>query len=240
MDALVGLVRRLEKDGLLPKAEEQIDREIKKELHAMFKPETRVFEDHREESRETCTRLLTYSQLLAAEPSFPKPKTRIVYQTKQTGLAQHRNKGTRPRNSLVLGVGISGVHGYGIFSLSTINPGTPLVEYVGEVIRETVADKRESEYHRINPQDNYFFRIDSTYVIDATKKGNISRFLNHSCEPNCIAKTMVAQNKKHVWIYSSSLILPGEELTYDYKFPSVPTNKMKCLCGKKSCRKTID
>jgi SET domain-containing protein len=55
-----------------------------------------------------------------------------------------------------------------------------LMEYAGEVLREHVADAREAAYGRAG-LGVYFFRLDADHVVDATKRGNISRFMNHSC-----------------------------------------------------------
>lgn len=60
-----------------------------------------------------------------------------------------------------------------------------VVEYVGEIVGLRVADKREAEYHsgkRLQYQGAcYLFRIDTEQIIDATRKGGIARFVNHSC-----------------------------------------------------------
>jgi len=65
-----------------------------------------------------------------------------------------------------------------------------VVEYVGEIVGLRVADKREAEYHsgkRLQYQGAcYLFRIDSEQIIDATRKGGIARFVNHSCSVNVL------------------------------------------------------
>lgn len=59
----------------------------------------------------------------------------------------------------------------------------PVVEYVGAVIRNVVSDKRETLYELQRGGDGscYMFRLDAAFVVDATRKGNMSRFINHSC-----------------------------------------------------------
>lgn len=54
------------------------------------------------------------------------------------------------------------------------------MEYAGEVIRRPVADKREQQYTQ-QGLGLYFFALDKDYYIDATYKGNIARYINHSC-----------------------------------------------------------
>ena len=77
--------------------------------------------------------------------------------------------------------------------------------------------------------------------MDATKCGNLARFVNHSCEvtlvrcyysynissvifvqllqPNCYAKIIKIDGSSKIVIYSKQPIAIGEEITYDYKFP---------------------
>ncbi|KAL3120471.1 hypothetical protein niasHT_000589 [Heterodera trifolii] len=62
-------------------------------------------------------------------------------------------------------------------------------------------------------------RTAQSKVIDATKKGNVARFINHSCQPNCYAKVLLVAGEKKTVIYSKRAIEKGEEITYDYNFP---------------------
>lgn len=68
------------------------------------------------------------------------------------------------------------------FSLKSFKKSEIIIEYVGEVIRNVVADKREEIYKDKGFGDCYMFRIDKDYVVDATFKGNQARYLNHSCD----------------------------------------------------------
>ncbi|QQP50216.1 Histone-lysine N-methyltransferase [Caligus rogercresseyi] len=77
------------------------------------------------------------------------------------------------------------------------------------------------------------FRVDDNIVIDATLKGNAARFINHCCDPNCYSKIVDIVGKKHIIIFALRTIVPGEELTYDYKFP-IEDVKLPCTCGKKN------
>ena len=71
----------------------------------------------------------------------------------------------------------SPIHGFGLFTSEIIQMGELILEYVGEIIRSTVADLREQDSLDIN----YMFRIGRDTIIDGQRFGNISRFLNHSC-----------------------------------------------------------
>lgn len=66
-----------------------------------------------------------------------------------------------------------------------------VIEYVGQRVRPVVADLREHQYEAKGIGSSYLFRIDSEAIIDATRSGNLARFINHSCNPNCYAKVLV-------------------------------------------------
>ncbi|NXT72868.1 SET1A methyltransferase, partial [Chaetops frenatus] len=66
---------------------------------------------------------------------------------------------------------------------------------------------------------SYLFRVDHDTIIDATKCGNLARFINHCCTPNCYAKVITIEAQKKIVIYSKQAIGVNEEITYDYKFP---------------------
>lgn len=57
-----------------------------------------------------------------------------------------------------------------------------VIEYVGETIRQSVGDLREKQYELEGINSNYMFRVDSDTIVDATKCGNLARFINHSCD----------------------------------------------------------
>lgn len=129
----------------------------------------------------------------------------------------------------------SAIHNWGLFALEPIHVNDMVIEYVGEVIRNHVADMREKRYEKMGIGSSYMFRVDGDTIIDATYKGNIARFINHSCEPNCVAKIIRVDQKERVVIYASKDIRPGEELLYDYKFP-LEDKKIPCHCGSKKCK----
>ena len=76
-------------------------------------------------------------------------------------------------------------------------------------------------------------------VVDATMCGNVARFINHSCEPNCYSREILIDGWRHILIFASRHIRCGDELTYDYKFP-IEDVKMPCLCNARRCRKYLN
>ncbi|KAI9458532.1 hypothetical protein HD554DRAFT_2224707 [Boletus coccyginus] len=129
----------------------------------------------------------------------------------------------------------SPIHDWGLYAMERIARGEMVIEYVGEIIRAQVADKREKVYERQGIGSSYLFRIDEDLVVDATKKGNLGRLINHSCDPNCTAKIITISGEKKIVIYAKQDIELGDEITYDYHFP-IEQDKIPCLCGSAKCR----
>ncbi|XP_037922173.1 histone-lysine N-methyltransferase SETD1 [Hermetia illucens] len=133
----------------------------------------------------------------------------------------------------------SAIHDWGLFAMEPIAADEMVIEYVGQMIRPVVADLREAKYEAIGIGSSYLFRIDMESIIDATKCGNLARFINHSCNPNCYAKVITIESEKKIVIYSKQAIGVNEEITYDYKFP-LEDEKIPCLCGAQGCRGTLN
>ena len=132
-------------------------------------------------------------------------------------------------------IGPSIIHRNGLFAIDNIKPGEIVIEYVGEMITNKIADYREIEYNERGFGDCYMFRFDADNIIDATKYGNLARFINHCCEPNCKAQCNEINGKKHILLLAKRFIKSGEEITYDYNF-EVESEKIQCRCGAQNCR----
>lgn len=104
----------------------------------------------------------------------------------------------------------SAIHNWGLYSLERIQAQEMIIEYVGERIRQEIADLREIRYTESGIGSSYLFRIDEGTVVDATKKGGIARFINHSCSPNCTAKIITVQRTKRIVIYALRDIEKGK------------------------------
>ncbi|XP_009601077.1 histone-lysine N-methyltransferase ATXR7 isoform X6 [Nicotiana tomentosiformis] len=133
----------------------------------------------------------------------------------------------------------SKIHDWGLLALEPIEAEDFVIEYVGELIRRRVSDIREHYYEKIGIGSSYLFRLDDDYVVDATKRGGIARFINHSCEPNCYTKVISVEGQKKIFIYAKRHIAAGEEITYNYKFP-LEEKKIPCNCGSKRCRGSMN
>jgi len=78
-------------------------------------------------------------------------------------------------------IGQSGIEGKGLYALRTFSPGDMVLEYVGEIVGQAVADAREKLYDEIG-SGTYMFYIDYDKIIDATTKGSMARYVNHCCD----------------------------------------------------------
>jgi uncharacterized protein len=93
--------------------------------------------------------------------------------------------------------------GLGLFAKRSFSKGELVIEYTGALISNDDADHRGGRY---------LFQVNSRWTVDGTGRENLSRYINHSCDPNCIAYT----RGKRILIYARRAIAPGEELAYDY------------------------
>lgn len=134
----------------------------------------------------------------------------------------------------------SGVHGKGVFALQNLAEGETLIEYVGEVISWDEAQDRHPHDPK-DPNHTFYFHVNEDRVIDALFGGNSSRWINHSCNPNCEAD----EDNDRIFIKAIRNIKAGEELNYDYGLiiDEPYTKKLKaeypCWCGAKNCRGTL-
>ncbi|KAG4069648.1 hypothetical protein HA402_014671 [Bradysia odoriphaga] len=125
--------------------------------------------------------------------------------------------------------------GWGVIALSKILKGTFVAEYTGEILNDSEADRRTD--------DSYFFDLGaSEHCIDANFYGNVSRFFNHSCEPNIVPVRVYFDHQDlcfpKIAFFASRTIEAGVELCFDYgeKFWIHKSRSFNCQCGTKSCR----
>ncbi|XP_029102170.1 histone-lysine N-methyltransferase 2C isoform X4 [Scleropages formosus] len=134
----------------------------------------------------------------------------------------------------------SRIQGLGLYAARDIEKYTMVIEYIGTIIRNEVANRKEKMYESQN-RGVYMFRIDSEHVIDATITGGPARYINHSCAPNCVAEVVTFEKGHKIIISSNRKIQRGEELCYDYKFDlEDDQHKIPCHCGAVNCRKWMN
>ncbi|KAL1189573.1 putative histone-lysine N-methyltransferase ASHH4 [Cardamine amara subsp. amara] len=128
--------------------------------------------------------------------------------------------------------------GYGIAADEDIKPGEFIIEYVGEVIDEKICEERHLKLKRQVETDFYVCQIHWNMVIDATNKGNKSRYINHSCNPNTEMQKWIIDGETRIGIFAIRFIKKGEQLTYDYQFVQFGPDQ-KCNCGAVCCRNKL-
>jgi SET domain-containing protein len=134
----------------------------------------------------------------------------------------------------------SAIHGTGVFAVQDIAEGETLIEYKGEIISWKEALRRHP-HDPSQPNHTFYFHIDDDHVIDGGVNGNASRWMNHSCDPNCEAD----EQEGRIFVKALRNIAAGEELNYDYGLiiDEPYTKKLKaefpCWCGAENCRGTL-
>ncbi|MEO8590027.1 MAG: SET domain-containing protein-lysine N-methyltransferase [Flavobacteriales bacterium] len=141
----------------------------------------------------------------------------------------------------------SAIHGNGVFATEAIKKGEPVVQYKGKLITHAEADAQR--HADVDTGHTFLFTLNEHWIIDANEGGNVARWINQSCEPNCIPYVHEHPSgdprKDKVIIEALRAIKPGEEITYDYGlvFDEVYTKKLlqtwACRCGSPKCRGTM-
>ncbi|XP_043921962.1 histone-lysine N-methyltransferase SETD2 [Protopterus annectens] len=126
--------------------------------------------------------------------------------------------------------------GWGLRAVKDLVPNTFVLEYCGEVLDHKEFKARVKEYARQKNIHYYFMALKNDEIIDATQKGNCSRFMNHSCEPNCETQKWSLNPQSRTGFVESKVISAGSELTFHYQFRVFPKEAQKCFCGSANCR----
>ncbi|KMQ92238.1 histone-lysine n-methyltransferase nsd2 [Lasius niger] len=125
--------------------------------------------------------------------------------------------------------------GWGLKTLEDIKAGQFVIEYVGEVIDEAEYKRRLHRKKELKNENFYFLTIDNNRTIDAEPKGNLSRFMNHSCAPNCETQKWTVNGDTRIGLFALRDIESGEELTFNYNLASDGETRKACLCGASNC-----
>jgi SET domain-containing protein len=119
----------------------------------------------------------------------------------------------------------SRISGWGVFALEPINKNRRIVTYDGELIDHDESYKRETKY--LKRGEIWCFTVNRRWVRDAHVGGNVARFLNHACKPNCYTQVI----GREIWIRAGKNIKAGDELTYDYYTDGDKIIQCKCRLG---------
>ncbi|KAA0060212.1 histone-lysine N-methyltransferase ASHH3 [Cucumis melo var. makuwa] len=128
--------------------------------------------------------------------------------------------------------------GSGIVADEDIKQGEFVIEYVGEVIDDKTCEERLWNMKHRGETNFYLCEINRDMVIDATYKGNKSRYINHSCCPNTEMQKWIIDGETRIGIFATRDIPKGEHLTYDYQFVQFGADQ-DCHCGAVDCRRKL-
>jgi uncharacterized protein len=117
--------------------------------------------------------------------------------------------------------------GLGLVAAALIPAETRIIEYTGPLVPNEEVERRRGKY---------FFALNSKWAVDGSPRGNIARYVNHSCDPNSVALV----SGRRIWIWAKRDIRPGEEITYDYgrEYFETEIKPKGCKCKKCLGRRT--
>ncbi|XP_039607675.1 histone-lysine N-methyltransferase NSD2 [Polypterus senegalus] len=125
--------------------------------------------------------------------------------------------------------------GWGLICKRDIKKGEFVNEYIGELIDEEECRARIKYAQENDITHFYMLTIDKDRIIDAGMKGNYSRFMNHSCQPNCETQKWTVNGDTRVGLFAVCDIPAGTELTFNYNLDCLGNEKTICRCGAPNC-----
>ena len=124
----------------------------------------------------------------------------------------------------------SAISGWGVYAGQTIEEDARIVEYKGQLVSQAEGWRREQRY--LPRKRIWIFNISERWARDAAVGGNVARYINHACRPNCYTDVV----GRTIWVLAARRIRKGEELTYDYNTEGVAG--IACLCRPR-CRRML-
>ncbi|XP_075714944.1 histone-lysine N-methyltransferase NSD3 isoform X4 [Rhinoderma darwinii] len=125
--------------------------------------------------------------------------------------------------------------GWGLKCNRDIRKGEFVNEYVGELIDEEECRLRLKRSHENGVTNFYLLTVTKDRIIDAGPKGNYSRFMNHSCNPNCETQKWTVNGDIRVGLFALCDIPQGTELTFNYNLDCLGNGRTECHCGADNC-----
>ncbi|MFN0124697.1 MAG: SET domain-containing protein [Blastocatellia bacterium] len=117
----------------------------------------------------------------------------------------------------------SPLHGLGCFATQPFRKGRKIAEYGGAVVRYDNLTEEESRW-----DFNHIVGLDDEWVIDGNRGGNLTKYINHSCDANMYMRV----TRGHAIFYALRDIAPGEELTWAYYIMDDDGRIDPCPCEK--------
>lgn len=146
----------------------------------------------------------------------------LQYSTQLPGV---EDRGVQDTMKIQVRVGPSRIAGQGLFAAQEIKQGTRIVQYSGEKIASV------ERARRLAAGNAYIFHLNYRYAIDGATLANTARYINHSCDPNCIVET----TDDSLWIVALRHIVTNEELSFNYGYDMQHYRDNPCHCGAYNC-----
>lgn len=141
-----------------------------------------------------------------------------------------------------------GEKGFGLITTAHIKKGSFICEYAGEIISESEAKTRYARNKTLGTA-NYIFCVNEYFgdknhktYIDPSVFGNIGRYINHSCQPNCALHPIRVDNIiPKLCVFAKSDIAEFAEITFDYGTDASDNvaDRVACFCNSPCCRKYL-
>ena len=122
----------------------------------------------------------------------------------------------------------SDIAGWGVFATQSIPKNTRIIDYAGQKITSRESERRERRY--LQRGRIWCFKLSERHVRDAAVGGNLARYINHACRPNCYTQIV----GDTIWIRAARTIRKDEELTYDYSTDGEASIPCRCTPGCKT------
>ena len=186
---------------------------------------------------------MTTSKNPPKKPSTKAPAKAAKRATAKPRVAAKKTASPRMRNRKAT-TRSSPIHGRGVVARIPIAAGERICEYVGERIGWPEALRRHP-HDPEQPFHTFYFSVDDDTVIDGNVGGDFSRFMNHSCDPNCEAELVEGVGDTRIFILALRDIAAGEELVYNYglsldeRYTPTLKKQFACYCGSANCRGTM-
>ncbi|XP_036450257.1 histone-lysine N-methyltransferase NSD3 isoform X1 [Colossoma macropomum] len=125
--------------------------------------------------------------------------------------------------------------GWGLKTKQDLKKGDFVMEYVGELIDLEECRQRISHANKNHVTNFYMLTLTKDRVIDAGPKGNLSRFMNHSCSPNCETQKWTVNGDIRIGLFTLCDITADTELTFNYNLDCLGNGRTSCHCGAENC-----
>jgi histone-lysine N-methyltransferase SETD2 len=133
----------------------------------------------------------------------------------------------------------AGLKGRGLMVQEPVQKGEFIIEYVGVAVKRQYLDGLFARYK--HERMLYIMALDGDIYLDARHRGGIARYINHSCEPNCVVHRWRVRGIIRACVFALRDIREGEELSFDYQWDRKRGRAVtKCYCGSEKCRGTLE